>query len=389
MRQFNYKTDYDLINTTIKNYIKELYREIILLVEYENREEYIDALEKIQDFKDKYPNLYEVSAKIIEDLTSPYCLQDYYEYNKYSEPTSELGMQFENDLKEIIYLEEKLRNIAVKKWESSQTNFEDIVNGGEFMIVGHSSIRFPGVSFHEEFNKNNINEAQYLSCSMFSHNELNTFQRLKTVYVVDVNDTNFIAASSSDAKTIDTSIPSFQTPKTIEIDGIKHHIRVGYIYDTEKAVTTILTPKLIEILSVSREVKENGEMYNYKMSTTNEIILDRSKVNIKGILLISNGCDLLLVEYLFLKININTFKCINKGIYREKRGLPAYTKEEYEVFIEKLEKIQEYYEKGLIDEKILKSYYEEVVIPMQYNSEVLELINDTFSQYMEIPLGRK
>lgn len=386
MRQFNYKLNSDIISTTIKNYINELYKELTLLVSFENNEEYIEALEKVQDFKNKYPNLHEVYLKIQDDLISSYCT-NYYDNQNNKE--SKLGIEFEKDLKEIILLEEKLRNIAAKKWETTKTSFEDIVNGKEFMIVGHSALRFPGTSFDEDFNKNNLQEAQYLSCSLFSQNELNTFHGIKTVYVIDVTDENFIAASISDATTMDVLTPSFQTIKTIEMEDRKHHINVGYTYDTEATVTSILTPKLIEMLSVKREFEENGEMYNYKNSTTNEIVLSRSKVNIKGILLISNGCDLLLVEYLFLKININTFKCINKGLYRKRIGLSSYTEEEYREFIEKINKIDLYVQKGIIDGELLKNYYEEVVIPMQYDEEIMFIINETFSKYIEISFYRK
>lgn len=74
---------------------------------------------------------------------------------------------------------------------------------------------------------------------------------------------------------------------------------------------------MIEELSIQRELKDSGELYRYN-SQTNEVVLDRTKTRVVGALLLSNGCDLLLGEHINLKQRGIRFKCINKGLYRQK-----------------------------------------------------------------------
>ena len=126
-------------------------------------------------------------------------------------------------------------------------------------------------------------------------------------------------------------------------------------------------------------------MYNYN-ALTNEIVLDRSKTKRTGALLISNGCDLLLSEYWILKENNIPFKCINRGLYREKKGYTNYTKEEYEEFIKKIEIMPEQTKK--INPEFLKSYYEEVVLKMNYSQEIVEIIKRELSKYVELDIKK-
>ena len=63
--------------------------------------------------------------------------------------------------------------------------------------------------------------------------------------------------------------------------------------------------------SVRRELKDSEELYRYN-SLTNEVVLDRTKTKMRGAILLSDGCDLLLEEYLHLKSLEVKFKCINK-----------------------------------------------------------------------------
>ena len=44
----------------------------------------------------------------------------------------------------------------------------------------------------------------------------------------------------------------------------------------KSSVTSISSPKMIEELSIQRELKDSGELYRYN-SQTNEVVLDRTK----------------------------------------------------------------------------------------------------------------
>lgn len=379
MRVFDYKKDYSLIGTTINGYIKTLKKELTLLTEYEKDTEYLDALNTICSFLQKYPDLYSIQNKIVNDLCSPYCVEYCFQYGCYPENASIIGDNFEKDLKNIIYLEEKLKKISIEKYRRDLTPFSEIVNGEDFMVVGHASPLKPGLN-----EDNNVNRSQYLSCSLFSNNELNTFQNEKIVYLVNVNDNNFISASPVDSVTSQTNNPSFLTLMKINENGINHYIKVGYQHNLNECVTSILTPKLVEMLSIKREVEENGEMFSYKYSQTNEIALLRTNTNLEGVLLIGNGCDLLFGEYITLKENNQEFKCINKGLYRLKNNQKEYTEEEYIEFIKKLDGLELLIVEGNITKEMLKTYYNEVVLNMNYSEEILNIINERFSRYIEI-----
>ena len=216
---------------------------------------------------------------------------------------------------------------------------------------------------------------------MISNRELNTFNGTKTLFVMDVDDDNYIASSYVDAVTADTSRSDFNALKEIDVNGSKHYIKVGYTDNIKEAVTSIGSPKMIEELSVKRELKDSGELYRYN-SLTNEVVLDRTKTKMRGAILLSDGCDLLLGEYLQLKSLGVKFKCINKGLYRQKNNIPPYNEEEYNKFLIDLDSLDEVISRYNISDDILREYYYEVVLPMKYDNNVMKVINKKFSLYL-------
>lgn len=138
---------------------------------------------------------------------------------------------------------------------------------------------------------------------------------------------------------------------------------------------------MIEELSIQRELKNSGELYRYN-SQTNEVVLDRTKTRAVGALLLSNGCDLLLGEYINLKRMGIRFKCINKGLYRQKNNIPPYNEEEYNKFLINLDSLDEVISRYNISDDILREYYYEVVLPMKYDNNVMKVINKKFSLYL-------
>lgn len=368
MRMFDYRKNHSIIGTTINGYITQLHKEITLLKG--TNVVYDKALEMIESFKLKYENMHYISALILKDLLEPdnieYCMQ----HGEYPLNCSTLGKEFEEDLKRIIKLEDELRKIAVESWKTDLTNFEDIKNGEDFMVVGHSSFTLPGTKDNSNYKTGQYSK-QYLSCSLLSQRELNTFHGEKIVYLVDINNENYIASSCEDAVTTETNSPQFETLKKISENGVDHYIKAGYNHDSSKAVTSISTPQLIEKLSVEREVGKNGELFNYRNLLTNEVILDRTTTKVTGALLISKGCDLLIEEYLYLRKNNVNFKCLNIGLYKEKFGYPSYNEKEYAEFLKKNSSLPNY------DIEVLLEYFNDVVIPMNYSSEITNIIKKT------------
>lgn len=381
MRKFNYIEDYNLMGTTIYGYITQLEKEIRLLNEMTNNPLYIKGLAMIEDFKNKYPNLSYTSGLILKEMLSSESVEYCVKYGKYPPDASKVGLEFEKDLRKILILEDELKELALQSWETELTDFEDIINGEDFMVVGHASYCLPGTKEFPNYRTGTYSK-QYLSCSLLSKNELNTFMGINTVYIVDVNVENYISSSCFDSATSESKL-SFETLKTIEENGVTHHINVGYSYDSTKGVTTISTPSLIERLSVERKRQEKEEIGSESKLTVNEVVLDRTTTRIKGAILFSNGCDLLLRDYLYLKENNIKFKCINKALY-QKEGQTSYD-EQFHNFLQQLSELEEKLNSGAITSSDLLSYYEEVVLSMKYSEEINNIIKETFSKYVDIP----
>ncbi len=379
MRTFDYRRDYNLISLTIKEYIQSFLHDVEWLAKNDSREVYLDALIKIKEFIKKYPILYDVCNSIIDDLLKPENVEYCYANKEYRSDASKIGMEFQDDLTKIIELEEQLKKISIQAWERDLTPDDEIRKGEKFMIVGHAAHNYPGVVGDPNYHSGMYSH-QYISCSLLSNNELNTFQDIRIVFVTDVNEENYLCSSSFDSVTAVSFSKNFLTIGEIDDGDQKHYIKAGYT-NGGKVNTTISTPKKIEEESVKREVEQTGEKYNYK-TLTNEIVLDRTKTRITGALLISNGCDLLFDEFLFLKMNNISFKCINRGLYREQNGMDIYTEEEYNAFIQKLRSLINNI--GRINVGLLKDYYYEVVLNMNYSEEVIKIIKDEFSHFVDL-----
>jgi len=234
----------------------------------------------------------------------------------------------------------------------------------------------PGIPENYNYKTGKLSK-QYLSCSVFSDKELNTFDEQKVVYVTNVDRNNYISSSNDDSLTSETSYPIFETLKEIELNGVIHYIKSGFTNDRNRAVTTISTPRLIETLSIEREIEENGSLFEYEDILTNEVVLDRTNTKVFGALLLGNGCDLLIDEYLYLKKNNIEFKCLNKGLYKQKYGIDMYNEKEYNEFLKSISKLYVNINNGKYTTEELLGYYNEVVIPMKYSPEIIDIIKQS------------
>lgn len=376
MREYNYtQTD---VGLTLTGIINEITTEIKLLMQYYPSKIYQEALNKLMKFHSKYPNINTVCYKILDDLLLPENVDYCFEHGHYPRNASELGLRFENDVKEIFKIEEELTKLAAQSWQKELTPFDEIENGKDFMVVGHSALRLPGVKNNSNYKEGKLAKT-YVSCSLFSNSVFDTFFDNKVVFLVDVTEENYIAASSFDSATGETTKRDLLTIKEIN----DHIISVGYHEHSEKGVTSIALPKVIEVQTMQQSIKKNGEILNSdKSPTINEVVLDRTKTNTYGALLLGNGCDLLLGKYQFLKQNNIPFKCLNKGLYREKNNLEQYTQKEYQEFINQITNIEVQLKKWPLE--WIEGYYKEVVLPMQYKQEILDIIDKVFAQYIDI-----
>lgn len=381
MRVFDYINDYSMIPTTIKGYIEELIKELKLLIELEQHPYYQKALDYVLTFKNKYPNFNKISSLILDDLLKPDNVEYCYINKKYPPNASQLGMDFEKDLKSIFELEEKLSKLSISITCNSVTKYEDIVNGEPFMIFAHATDYLPGTPDMRNYRKGGH---RYLSCSLLTNNELNTFNNCKIAFVYEPTENNLILSCYCDSATGTFYHPGFHTIKEIKTNNKIEYISAGYIQDDTSAVTKISTPKVVERLSIERELETSKELFDYENCLTNETVLDREQSKCSGAVLLSNGCDLLISEYIHLKRNKINFKCINKGLYRKQHNLKPYTQKEYEEFLYKLDKLSSFINMYELTNNDLLSYYNEIVIPMQYDDEIMSIIDNYFSKYIDI-----
>lgn len=380
MRVFNYINDYSMIPSTIKGYIEELVKELKLLIELEQHPYYEKALNYVLEFKNKYPNFSKISSSILDDLLKSENVEYCYINKKYPPNASKTGLEFEHDLKEIFELEEKLSKLSFSITCNSVTKYEDIVNGEPFMIFAHATDYLPGTPDMRNYHKGGH---RYLSCSLLTNNELNTFNNCKIAYVYTPTENNLILSCYFDSATGTFYHPGFHTVKEIKTNNKIEYISAGYIQDDARAVTKISTPKVVEKLSIERELETQPELFDYENCLTNETVLDRDNSKCSGAVLISNGCDLLIYEYIHLKKNNIKFKCINKGLYREQHNLKPYTVKEYEDFLYKLDKLPSLINMYELTNEDLLAYYNEVIIPMKYNEEIMTILDNYFSKYID------
>lgn len=380
MRTFNYINDYSMIPNTIKGYIIELIKELKLLVELEKHPYYQKALDFVLAFQNKYPNFSKISTSILDDLLKPDNVEYCFINKKYPKNASSIGMQFEKDLKEIFELEEKLSKLSTTITCNSVTKFEDIKNGEPFIVFGHATDYLPGTPDMKNYRKGGH---QYLSCSLLTNNELNTFNNCKISYVYEPAENNLILSCYFDSATGTFYHPGFHTVKEVKVNNRVEYISAGYIHDDSRAVTKISTPKVVEKLSIERELETQPELFDYENCLTNETVLDREQSKCSGALLIGNGGDLLIYEFVHLKHNNIKFKCINKGLYRVAHNLKPYTEKEYEEFLYQLDKLPSLINMYNLTEKDLLAYYNEVIIPMKYNEEIMAILDNYFSKYID------
>lgn len=117
----------------------------------------------------------------------------------------------------------------------------------------------------------------------------------------------------------------------------------------------------------------------------NEVILDKEKTKYTGIILLSDGCDCLIDEYLSAVQARSSmgleFKCLNKELYREPEIIMPERLEKLSNSIDlSIDFCQNYY--GVEQTKeILEGYVQEVVLPMHYSGQVVELYQSKVESY--------
>lgn len=375
MRSFDYLRDKLEINDLIR-LVRE-YKSIVEQYDYavflpEEQTKIKEFSGKVNEFLEKYdqkwPN--DLSSRINKDLISPEVVNKLETtHGEYPHDASPLGCEVEIKAKELFTLEEEIAKYVARIWKSSLTSFEDFENGKPFSIVATATEnpeQFPGgPGFSRRW-------SQFTSSSLFTNHMIESFLDIKLLLVCDVDDSSLLGTSEVDTATHETLLPGIKT--IAQIDG-KNYIQAGYS-GSGYICTKLLTPSMLE----ERRIRLNRE----KGEAICEVVLDKKKTKYTGILLLSDGYDVLMNEYLAAIQARRSMglqmKCLNKALYRQ--GPPL--KENLDQLSERIQDALDLYEYNYgfdFTRAALEGYIQDVVLPMNYSEEIVNLYQSKLSSY--------
>ena len=333
-------------------------------------------------FKKKYPSLSQVGKRILNDLLLPDTVNRIVN-GAYPVDASRFGLEFQNDLYILFELEDKLSLLFCYFWKKQLTSFNDFINGEDFRIVGtvNPLYNLPGGKNYRVDNYHN----SYLSASLYSNNTISPFNNGRAIVVCEVNENNFLGCSPIDIATRESNRSSIYTIGNTS-DG--KLIDSGYSMSKDTCYK-ILVPSILERLRLELDINLNGRiLFN---GGVNEVILDKTTTNFKGIILVNSGLDCLLDEYVNYRFTTHSslqlpIKCLNKVLYQKRFYDIEFSDQDYlnleaqlNNIINQLMQLYDYKKVA----QILDSYYNEVVLPMKYDDCALEIINNTLKKHID------
>ena len=328
---------------------------------------------EVTSFLDEFdlPFSNDLSSKINTELLSPEVVNKLEPpYYHYPHDASPLGCKVEVLVNELFQFEDVVSNYVARVWGDGLGSFSSFENGKDFSFVATATDnpeQFPGGPYYRK------NGHAYTSATLFTDQMMDSFMDRKLLLVTEVSSSNLLGMSEVDIATREEMYPGL---KTIGKTDNGYYIDAGYSF-SGNVCTKLLTPDLLE----KRRLTLNAE----QGSSVNEVILDKEKTNYTGMVLLSDGCDCLIGEYLSAVQARRSmgleFKCLNKELYREADIIMPERLEELGNSIDlSIEFCQNNY--GVEQTKeILEGYVQEVVLPMHYSGEVVELYQSKLESY--------
>ena len=286
-------------------------------------------------------NLYAVSLlvdyqHIFEEKDKQFinkCIDKIEEYIKLLEGYKKLLMQGKRDpsifrkfkiiLQEIFEVEQLLKKYSIKVWETQLTDVETFKNGDSYCYVAHSLLMDPNLiymnddqllqeSYEKRMDMLQDKKRRFLSTSLLSDNLTRLFYQSHIAAIIQVDESNYIAANYRDAATGDSLFTRtcICKPYDDDIYTIRRD-EIGNIFTGEPA-TIISTPKIIKY----------KQLYDENAVTVSKIILDRMKSKTKGILCYIYGNEFLSYSHKFAERLGEKYKLpvvyIDKMLYTDK-----------------------------------------------------------------------
>ena len=330
---------------------------------------YSEVTSFLDEFDIPFPN--DLSSKINAELLSPEVVNKLEPpYYHYPHDASPLGCRVEVLANRLFQFEDIVSNYVARVWDEDVGSFSSFENGKKFSFVAtatDNSEQFPGGPYYRK------NGHAYTSATLFTNQMMDSFMDKKLLLVTEVSSSNLLGMSEVDIATREEMYPGL---KTIGKTDNGYYIDAGYSF-SGNVCTKLLTPDLLE----KRRLALNAEQF----PSINEVILDKEKTKYTGIILLSDGCDCLIDEYLSAVQARSSmgleFKCLNKELYREPEIIMPERLEKLSNSIDlSIEFCQNCY--GVEQTKeILEGYVQEVVLPMHYSGEVVELYQSKVESY--------
>lgn len=330
---------------------------------------YSEVTSFLDEFDLPFPN--DLSSKINAELLSPEVVNKLEPpYYHYPHDASPLGCRVEVLANRLFQFEDIVSNYVARVWDEDVGSFSSFENGKKFSFVATATDnpeQFPGGPYYRK------NGHAYTSATLFTNQMMDSFMDRKLLLTTEVSSSNLLGMSEVDIATREGMNPGL---KTIGKTDNGYYIDAGYSF-SGNVCTKLLTPDLLE----KRRLALNAE----QVPSINEVILDKEKTKYTGIILLSDGCDCLIDEYLNAVQARSSmgleFKCLNKELYREPEIIMPERLEELGNSIDlSIEFCQNYY--GVEQTKeILEGYVQEVVLPMHYSGEVVELYQSKVENY--------
>ena len=379
MRNFNYLRD---MNETeellriVREYQKTIESYDLKMFSSIEQQKIIEFKEKVNNFLKEYdlpwPN--DLGNKINEELLSPEVVNnlaanDY----KYPHDASKTGCKVEIQANELFRLEEEIAQYITRIWKKTLTTFDTFQNGFPFSFVATAVDLpefFPGGAYYKK------NGHGYTSATLFTNNIMDSFMNKKLLLFCEINERNLLGMSEVDIATREGNTPGLKTIGVIEREEY-NYINAGYSL-SGNVCTKLLTPRILEERRMQLNLKQGPSI--------NEVILDKEKTNYSGMMLLSDGWDFLMDEYL-VAIQANetmglNLKCLNKSLYKRSEN-------NYERLLNLYNKINsslEIYERNYgidMTKQLLERYIKDVVEPMKYCEEVNEIYREKLKEYSQ------
>ena len=249
---------------------------------------------------------------------------------------SSIHRKFKIVAQEIFEIEQLLKKYSLMVWKTQLTSINKFNNGSNYCFVAYSLLMDPNLKYIndeqlilEQYEKRmdmlQDGKRRFLSTSLVSNELTRLFYESHIAAIIQLNESNYIAANYRDAATGDSMFSKTCIEKSNDDDIYTvRKDELGNIFTGEPA-TIISTPEVIKY----------KQLYDERAVTVSEVILDRQKSKAEGVLCYVYGNTFLsysrkFAQELGKKYNLPVIY-IDKTLYTDKKISEYELYEQFEI----------------------------------------------------------